>query len=502
MAGRTVIDEMIVKLGLDPRDFTKGQKEAAASVSNTEKSVQKSAGGMSRQLTGLAAKWLSFAGAIYAIKKAVTIIDDVAERTRKLGVDAKNYGIAAAGLRNFENAVEMFGGTAADARKSIDGINQAVFDMAYNGQMSDSLIMLARLGVQFQTATGEARDFNSIVLDTADAIGKAQEQGMSRASAVQYLRQAGFDEGTSQMILAGRAQAEAALAAQDKRRQVSDSDVSAATEIVQSRTGRRQAWHGGEIEFMQSPAGKAVEAINQAAEELLTPMGAAQAAAKVTGKVTDAMEGMVNKIKEVGGAFDGLLSRLAPKGRAAYESVIQSAAAANNISPDLLAGVLATESNFDPAAVNKKSGAKGIAQLMQSSFPDRVVGVNPDNDIRTAAEYLAQLGKEAGGNWDLALQMYNAGPTRMKNAGKPGAKPLSDETLNYPSKVWDYVENNGNSANPTPGAQAGTTYSKTEVQIDNITVQTRATDAEGIADGLDGSVKRKLLASHAEQGMQ
>lgn len=500
MAGQTVIDQLIVKLGLDPRDFTKGTKDAAAAVANAESTVKRSGDGMNRSLAGVAAKWLSVTAAIATIKKAVNIIDDVAVRTRRLGIDAKNYGLLAAGLRNFENAVEMFGGSAEDARKSIAGMNKAVFDLAYNGQMSDGLVMLARLGVQFQTTTGEARDFKAIVLDTADAIGKAQAGGMSRANAFQYLQQSGFDSGTAQMILSGRAQVESALTAQEKRRQVSDTDLGAAEGVATARTGRRQAREGLEIAFMQSPAGKALENANQALEDLMTPSGAAEAHAKVAGKVTDAMEGLAEKTKQLGALFSDFMVNNKPKGRAAYESVIQRAARSNNIPVDILAGVLATESNFDPAAVNKKSGARGIAQLMPQYFPN--AGANPDDDIRTAAAYLADLEKQAGGDWGKALQMYNAGPRRVKNSADYGGtgKPLTPETLNYPNKVLDYPALMD--ASPTPGAQGGATYNQTDVQIDSITVQTKATDAEGLAVDMDGAVKRKLMASHAEQGMQ
>lgn len=495
----TVIDQLIVKLGLDPRDFDKGVKQAAGALVQTEQSVRKSSDGMGRSLGGLAAKWLTVTAAIATVKKAVNIIDDVSERTRRLGIDSKNMGQAsAAALRNFENTVETFGGSAEEARKSIAGMNKAVFDLAYNGQMSDGLVMLARLGVQFQTTTGEARDFKSIVLDTADAIGKAQAGGMSRANAFQYLQQSGFDSGMSEMILSGRTQVEAAMASQEQRRQVSDTDVDAATGISKSRTGRRQAREGLEVAFMQSPAGKLLESANMALEDLMTPSGAAEAHAKVTGKVTDAMEGLANKTKQLGKAFDDFLVKHKPKGRAAYESVIQRAAASNNIPPHILAGVLNTESGFDPAAVNAKSGARGIAQLMPQYFPN--AGVNPDDDIRTAAAYLADLEKQAGGDWGKALQMYNAGPSRVKNSADYGGtgSPLKPETLDYPGKVLDYPMD----AEPTPGAQSGATYNKTDVQIDSITVQTQAKDAEGVAEGMDGAVKRKLMASHAEQGMQ
>ncbi len=81
---------------------------------------------------------------------------------------------------------------------------------------------------------------------------------------------------------------------------------------------------------------------------------------------------------------------------------------------------------------------------------------------------------------------------------KPGGKPLAQETIDYPGKVLDYATR----SEPTPGAQNTGGGNQTDVQIDSITIQTRATDAQGIAEDMDGAVKRKLLASHAEQGMQ
>src|ERR1700755_1583671 len=104
----TVIDQLIVKLGLDPRDFTKGEKEIAASALKTEETVTKSSTRRGSSIPGLATKWLSVAAAIGTVKKAVTILDDVAARPRKLGIDAKNYDTTAARLRNFENTGGVF----------------------------------------------------------------------------------------------------------------------------------------------------------------------------------------------------------------------------------------------------------------------------------------------------------------------------------------------------------------------------------------------------------
>jgi prophage DNA circulation protein len=108
-----------VKLGLDPKQFTKGQKEAAAAVAETEAKVKQSSERTGNDLTKMAAKWLTVAAAIKAVQFAVKTIDDVAKRTRQLGIDARNYGLAARKMRNFENAVEAVGGSADDARGTL-----------------------------------------------------------------------------------------------------------------------------------------------------------------------------------------------------------------------------------------------------------------------------------------------------------------------------------------------------------------------------------------------
>src|SRR5581483_4427815 len=186
----------------------------------------------------------SVAGALSLVKKAADVLDDVANRTRQLGIDAKNYNIAADRLRNFENAVVMMGGSAEATRQTLGGFQRAIFDLAYNGQMSDSLVMLARLGVQFQDASGHARQFKDVVLDTADAITSAQAQGMTRADAFQFLQQSGFDPGTANAILQGRQAVEAELTRQQNRIQVNPDAIQAAEHVVTSRIEKEQQIEG------------------------------------------------------------------------------------------------------------------------------------------------------------------------------------------------------------------------------------------------------------------
>lgn len=502
MGAATVVDQLIVKLGLDPKDFSKGQKAAAAAVKETEKDVKKSSEGMSRSIVAFTGKLLGIATAAVAIKKAVGYVSDLSTTVRRLGIDSRNFGIAAAELRNFQNIAEMEGGKADEATASIANLTKAVFDLAYNGQVSDSLVMLGRLGVRFQTTAGDARDFRDIVLDTQTAIQRAMQGGMSRQNANQFLRQAGFDPGLTQAILNGTVGTQ--LSQQESRRQVSTDIVDAATKWEKSATNRDQAIAAATLRTLPAAA-----AAGTASNDMLAKGAEFLSDATLSGTLEDignALSVAGEKVKEGANKFIDSLEAAAArareqmwvKGRENYESTIQAAAKRHGIDPEMLAGVLATESNFDPAAVSS-AGARGIAQLMPKYFPN--AGKNPHEDIDEAAAYLRALRdsfQQSGMNEDdaywHAFQSYNAGQSRVRKSMQPGGKPLKQETLNYPRKVLEYAAG-GNA----PAAQGGS--NSTEVNIGNVTINTKATDAEGIAQDFAGATKRKVMAAQADTGM-
>ena len=120
---------------------------------------------------------------------------------------------------------------------------------------------------------------------------------------------------------------------------------------------------------------------------------------------------------------------LVPNG---YGEAVSSSAAKYGIPPGILAGLLATESNFDKDAYNP-SGATGIAQIIPKWHPEHKVG-EPVADIDYAASHLREImdGKnQTGGpvSLEMALMMYNAGP----NAG---TYPNSQENAEYIGKVF------------------------------------------------------------------
>lgn len=306
MAGATVIDQLIVKLGLDPRDFTKGQKQAAAEMVKTEGQVKKSSESMGRSLLGFTGKLLGVVSAAVVVKKAISYVSDLSASVRQLGLDSRNFGMAANEMRNFQNIGEMMGGKAEDVTKTIGGLTKAVYDLAYNGQISDSLVMLGRLGVQFQDTAGNARNFKDIVIDAEAAIQRSMKHGTSYANANQMLLQAGFDPGLAKAMLTGNVRQQ--LAQQKGRRQVTGESVRAATSWEQSATNRDQAVSAAALRVLPAEAatGKfANDKIAAGAEHLsdATFKGTLEEITKVTDAVGHALEDGASKIKSGARSF-------------------------------------------------------------------------------------------------------------------------------------------------------------------------------------------------------
>jgi soluble lytic murein transglycosylase-like protein len=131
-----------------------------------------------------------------------------------------------------------------------------------------------------------------------------------------------------------------------------------------------------------------------------------------------------------GDRYDAML--LAKAGR--YDSIIEKAATAASVEPNLLRAVIVVESGFNSHAVSKR-GAMGLMQLMPATATRFGVSnpYDPLQNVHAGARYLKFLIDRFGQDVRLALAAYNAGEDAVDRNG--GQIPPFSETVAYVPRV-------------------------------------------------------------------
>lgn len=117
-----------------------------------------------------------------------------------------------------------------------------------------------------------------------------------------------------------------------------------------------------------------------------------------------------------------------------YDPMIERAARAVAVRPELVRAVIVVESAFNPRAVSKK-GAQGLMQLNPKTA--RRYGVSnafdPEQNITAGAHYLRDLLTRFGNDLELTLAAYNAGEDAVERYGR--SIPPFSETRHYVPSV-------------------------------------------------------------------
>jgi hypothetical protein len=118
-----------------------------------------------------------------------------------------------------------------------------------------------------------------------------------------------------------------------------------------------------------------------------------------------------------------------------YANFVAASARAHGVDPELVASVIAVESDFNPNAVSWKS-ARGLMQLTpETAARFGVTNVfDPGQNIDAGTRYLKELLLRYNGDLALCLAAYNAGPERVKQFH---AAPPYPETQSYIRRVTE-----------------------------------------------------------------
>jgi hypothetical protein len=542
----TIIDSLVVLLGLDKSNFDKGQKDAQASLQKTtaeaEKARKKHEESAKKTAEAYGAVRESILGVTAAIVTAVAggeFLSFLTKNDTAAGNLARNIGTTVKQVSALEGVFRRMGSSTAGAEAFLRTSNKIVQDIRFTGT-SSALLPFAQAGLDpgaFRDAASDPQKQLQLLQNAARKMDPQQAQ--------YRLQAAGYDESTINIILQTRVALKDLFEQQQKMNVLSQKDIDLAFE-------RQQVWGdlgetfegiGRKIANTLTPA--LVSAANglknfllwtndhgPAAVAIISSLGGALLLLKGY-SITTMAAAFSGNIAIMGAAVGGLLGKLGILGATfgitfgiaswINEKTGLSDWIADKISPNgpsmaggyvpgTVKGLKAGGGAGDYAAVEKKwglpagllsgikgaetgkgsgvgarssKGAQGPFQFIPSTASAYGLS-NPDDpaaSAEAAGHYLHDLLAMYGGNVNSAIAAYNEGPGNFNKGYMPS------ETRKYLETV-----NGGMSAARSRSGGGG-------VSIGNMTVQTSASTMTGVGkDAGDAIMQRYVLAQQANFG--
>ena len=230
----TLIDSLVVALGLDKKDFDKQSKELNKSLKKTDEQAKKSAKSISKSgdeakefFVGMRSAALKFFAVLTLGKGIVGFTKNVVSTGASLSRTAESFGESTDELYKFVQAAKLNGGSLEGLIGTIKNLNSQITDIFMKGEAGISPY-LRQLGVSVTDAQGKAKKATQLLIDIADASEKAFPDKRQRFS---FLEKIGLDEGTTNLLSKGGKELRAIIKAQQG---FSDSDARAALKAEQT----------------------------------------------------------------------------------------------------------------------------------------------------------------------------------------------------------------------------------------------------------------------------
>jgi hypothetical protein len=129
----TIIDRLVVELGLDPKGLTDGQRKAVESAKKTQQELRKSAVDIEASgkraenfFTGLRNQALGLFAVLLGGKGLLDFVGDTTRSFSALAKTAQDVGESVPGLQSFFNVVARNGGNPERAKASIVALSQSL----------------------------------------------------------------------------------------------------------------------------------------------------------------------------------------------------------------------------------------------------------------------------------------------------------------------------------------------------------------------------------------
>jgi len=215
----TVVDALVVTLGLNAVEFKKGATEANSTMES---------------LAGAAQKVFTILGGLAVLKQAAMAYLDNADAVGKF---SQALGLDVEMVQVWGNAADRAGGSADAMQGTIKSLSEELGRLKLYG-MSPTLGMWQMFGVEMRDSQGQIKSVDGLLTSLA---GKME--GMTQQRQVAIGKKLGLDEGTIVLLQKGKQGLEELLARQREIGVYSKQDVESARKTKAAWADLGQAWN-------------------------------------------------------------------------------------------------------------------------------------------------------------------------------------------------------------------------------------------------------------------
>lgn len=539
----TVIDSLIVTLGLDNKDFQQGMKDTEKGLSDTRKNTDRvgkqiaASGKDAAEFFGeMQRSAIKFFAVLTAGKGLINFTRDVVTTGANLYRLSQNLDISADTLHRWGRAADLNGGSMEGFLGTLQNLGSQVTEIFMKG---DSAITpyLRQLGVSVTDAAGKAKPLTDILADIASSTEKAFPDRQQRYA---YLKQMGFDEGTVNLLVKGGKELRNVIAAQQE---YSDKDNKAAFEAEQTwiKAQQRLEKLTRDLVIKVLPSlERLIETFVKFAEVIIPPLSKAVEIFAELDEKTDGWStslllalatlrllggsavigGLASLSGTIAGLAAGAASLAAPLGFLLYsgglskgeDEELRKLQGENYMGPTVAnkPGTSVAERHNNPGNLvfaGQRGATKGetVAGHTFAKFQSTEEGVAAlyrqlqlyqKRGIDTLTEIMGVYAPEGSNDTSAYIKALSKttglDPNQQLNFNDPATAAAMIRGISQHEAGRAYL-NDQQILSGISMAQGGGGGSSS-VSIGQITVQTQATDARGIASGLKGEIVRQFDA--------
>lgn len=468
-----VVDSLVVTLGLNADSFEAGTAKAGEGLASLTKKLS------------------AFFFVVRGIEDVVNHFKNLSEQMFHLSVDSKNLSMAATELSKWREVAMLAGGDAEDATSSIQGLQGAIFGLRFQGQMSESLMMLQRMGVSYLTLGGHMKGVRDIAMDLATALARHPE--LNQAEREQYALHSGFQGGMANAVARGPQELAKYLETAQKDQK----------SLTEQQVDSQEALQKSLISLQSSIDANSVDLLSQ-----LTPA--------IIG-VTNVLHEIVPLLHAIAHPIDTLMKKPIPLtngmtlpdvgnwwGSHIYDWLHPATRVLRNNNPTNL-----------KATGNQPRDAAGFAIFKNVAEGERAaaneLNLYASRGVMTIRDIISRWAPSSDGNKTedyikfVANQMHRSPDAQITAEDYPAllaAMSRMESGIFAPRS--DQISGMLAPAPPTPAAarsapsttHGGKPVASTRVSIGSMSVFTQATDANGIASDMMAALDRKLTVAN------